>query len=543
MVESLQNARLLPHPQVHCSLVPLSRWPIQKLSKQQASFRKAVAKDAACSLLNRCATADDLDTLLQDTRAAELERLARKPWKTDPVDEILFWRNLCTSNKASPLVLETILQRYLHEMQGKFSSSYYHMARMLVRSTLSALLNPHVQGLINVCTLKTQLGQRLQLMGPTHSLQRLSDIGTLVIVPTHQSHMDSLAIAWANYLLGLPHLMYGAGLNLYAHPLAALFLRKLGAYAIDRRKKNVIYLTLLKSYARLALEWGCNSLFYPGGTRSRSGALESQLKLGLLGAALEAQHRQQAESKNGMRHIFIVPAVISYHCVWEAPELIQHHALAQGYAATRGTRGPSRWQCLRQLFTTESSIVVSFGTPMDTAGHRVDDAGHRCNVPHQSAATQALCSPPDLKMHTQRLGYALQKAYRQSYCALSSHLVAFVVFEWLCQGNPERLLRSKAGTDGVSLTCSRTEILSCLGRVVAVLRRAASDGTLRIDHIVAQAETTTILEHGVKHLGVWHARQPLRWRTAQELCVQDLMLLFYYRNRLTGYEFEKHLYQ
>jgi glycerol-3-phosphate O-acyltransferase len=67
------------------------------------------------------------------------------------------------------------------------------------------------------------------------------------------------------------------------------------------------------------LQWGCHSLFYPGGTRSRSGALEQQLKLGLLGTVFEAQqYNYQAQGRTA-RKIFVVPVVLSYHCVLEAP--------------------------------------------------------------------------------------------------------------------------------------------------------------------------------------------------------------------------------
>jgi glycerol-3-phosphate O-acyltransferase len=45
---------------------------------------------------------------------------------------------------------------------------------------------------------------------------------------------------------------------------------------------------VLKEYSTVLLEHGYHSLFFPGGTRSRSGGVERRLKLGLLGTALAA---------------------------------------------------------------------------------------------------------------------------------------------------------------------------------------------------------------------------------------------------------------
>jgi len=70
--------------------------------------------------------------------------------------------------------------------------------------------------------------------------------------------------------------------NLYDVEILAYYMNRLGAYRVDRRKKNPIYLETLKSMASLSLLEGLNHIFFPGGTRSRSGAIEENLKLGLL---------------------------------------------------------------------------------------------------------------------------------------------------------------------------------------------------------------------------------------------------------------------
>src|SRR5207237_3189672 len=124
--------------------------------------------------------------------------------------------------------------------------------------------------------------------GQVADLARLARTGTLILTPTHLSNLDSIAIGFALERTGLPPCTYGAGKNLFTNPLLAFFMRNLGAYRVDRRIKHDLYKDTLKAYSSVLLEHGYHSLFFPGGTRSRSGGLESRLKLGLLGTGLEA---------------------------------------------------------------------------------------------------------------------------------------------------------------------------------------------------------------------------------------------------------------
>ena len=66
-------------------------------------------------------------------------------------------------------------------------------------------------------------------------------------------------------------------------PSSRFFMHNLGAYRVDRRLKHALYKDVLKAYSCVLLERGYHSLFFPGGTRSRSGGVERKLKLGLVG--------------------------------------------------------------------------------------------------------------------------------------------------------------------------------------------------------------------------------------------------------------------
>src|SRR5262249_47558530 len=126
-----------------------------------------------------------------------------------------------------------------------------------------------------------------------------------------------------------PPLTYGAGLNLFTNPLISFFMQNLGAYKVDRRKTAPFYKDVLKEYCTVSLEFGYHNLFFPGGTRCRSGIVEKKLQLGLLGFGLRAYvnilraHKQKP-------NIYVIPVAISYDLVLEAETLIDDHLKEQG---------------------------------------------------------------------------------------------------------------------------------------------------------------------------------------------------------------------
>jgi glycerol-3-phosphate O-acyltransferase len=78
------------------------------------------------------------------------------------------------------------------------------------------------------------------------------------------------------------------------------------------------------------IERGYHSLFFPGGTRSRSGMVESRVKLGLAGTAIEAFARNL--TRGVRRPVYFVPTTINYALVLEAETLIEDWLKGAGQA-------------------------------------------------------------------------------------------------------------------------------------------------------------------------------------------------------------------
>src|SRR5690606_16012801 len=266
-------------------------------------------------------------------------RIRQNPWAVDPKDDAAFWNKVKTrlvsisGGQYSEVqrqtivrkLLHSIVARYAHEISSRFRPSYYRMARTVVTFGFARLLNAaRVKGFRSLFSNQYTLRDKINIVGEHEHLRKLAQKGTIVMVPTHFSNLDSVLIGWVIHELGLPAFIYGAGLNLFNIKIFAYFMNSLGAYKVDRRKKNLPYLETLKAYSTLAIQKGAHSLFFPGGTRSRSGMLEKNLKRGLLSTAIEAQRNIYMTAKEGEtpRKIFVVPVTLNYHFVLEAPDLI-----------------------------------------------------------------------------------------------------------------------------------------------------------------------------------------------------------------------------
>lgn len=180
-------------------------------------------------------------------------------------------------------MLTRITNRYAEEIASNFKHSHYKLTRRLVSFGFSRLLNTsRVKGFKSIFSNQYRLQDKIQIIGETDQIRDLASKGTIVMVPTHFSNLDSILIGWTISTLGLPPFIYGAGLNLFNIGIFAYFMNALGAYKVDRRKKNQIYLETLKTYSREAIQFGCHSLFFPEEHVHEAEILNQRLNLACL---------------------------------------------------------------------------------------------------------------------------------------------------------------------------------------------------------------------------------------------------------------------
>lgn len=544
-------------------------WPVVRLSKNRKDFVKKVAESSKKAILE--ITNGQVDLLkeeLETTLYREKQRIKQNPWDVDPEDDYDFWNDVKSAlvqisadtalSKAEKkeqyvTILDRITNRYAEEIASNFVHSHYKLTRRMVTFGFGRLLNAaRVKGFKSLFSNQYSLQDKIQIVGATDEIRELASKGTIVMVPTHFSNLDSILIGWIISVLGLPPFIYGAGLNLFNIQIFAYFMNALGAYKVDRRKKNLLYLETLKTYSSEAIQYGAHSLFFPGGTRSRSGMIEKKLKMGLLSTAIEAQRMNYQKGLTDVGgKVFIVPVTINYHFVLEAPSLIQEYLTITGqeryYRETdEFSTSYKISKFLVKFFTKGSDISVSIGKAMDIMGNYVDNDGNSYDKNGRIIHTQDYFTyngnvnvdPQREEEYTKRLADRIVEEFHKNNRVFSSHLVAFTAFQMIKAENRKldlfNLLRLPEEEIELDYDLFKQKCEQVLNRILEL----KSEGKVNTAPHLMQ-EMDLLIAHGLDNVGMYHAKRPLIRNQAGNIVTQDMNLLYFYHNRLHGYELEK----
>ncbi|MEO5599960.1 MAG: 1-acyl-sn-glycerol-3-phosphate acyltransferase [Cyclobacteriaceae bacterium] len=540
-------------------------WPVYKLSKNRKEFVEQVAQHSFAQIKQVRPTTKQLLGELEATVYREQQRMKRNRWRVDPSDEPKFWASVKeelavlandTSENAqtkSDEILYRIIFRYSDEIAGNFKPSSFRVTRELLRFWFSRLLNgARVKKFGAFFRNQYTLRDKIHIVGKVKQLRKLAKTGTVVMVPTHFSNLDSILIGWIIHSLGLPAFIYGAGLNLFNIKIFAYFMNSLGAYKVDRRKKNLPYLETLKAYSTLAIQKGAHSIFFPGGTRSRSGVIEKQLKLGLLGSTIEAQRNLflNEPTQEKVRKIFIVPVTLNYHFVLEAPDLIDDYLTVKGqerYIPEQDKYGS--WQLMQFLFkffTKGSNISVSIGQGLDVLGNYVDDEGNSLDAYNRVINTrdyfvtnnEIAIDQQREDQYTRMLSQKIISEYHRINRVFASHLVAFVAFELFQKQHPKLDLFGllKLPEEGLELGYE-TFKSSCKKVRKRIYELKDEKKVYHATHL--KGDIDLVIRHGLENVGIFHLKRPLLFNKEGNIITRDLNTLYYYHNRLVGYDLEK----
>ena len=556
----LIDPRTGSHPAVRFEHHPAVNGELYQLNDR--SFRESVIEE----VVNRSMfDVSQLDPrlLLEETLYHERLRLRRQKsnWLTSPylasktahdrefIKHIQSGLRGTMSMDDNRELIHSFSDHFAREICGSFEPKMYDLAIRLVPWLFSWLLNAASVQRIMPFGMSESLQSRLRVVGEVDHLQKLSKKGTILLVPTHLSNIDSLLIGYVIHLMSLPPFAYGAGLNLFSNPVFSFSMSRLGAYTVDRQKVSNLYKTALKNYSTTILKRGIHSIIFPAGGRVRSGAIEKHLKLGLMGTALQAQlERYQENSPNP--NIYVVPMVMNYHFVLEASSLIEDYLEQSGkhrFVPNDSNEAFPMANILKffwKLFSTRSELWVRVGKPMDVFGNFVDENGISMGPNGTSIDPRRyLMTEGELKAVPQRdreytgiLGAKLSERYHAENVVLSSNLVAYSLFRVLQKQYPTldlfRFLRLSPAQRMVPLDKFYEEA----EKVADMVKKASDSGKLYLSTTVQCGDVKIWVEDGVHQLGLFHDAKVAKIEEGA-ITTEDMNLLYYYRNRLTGYGF------
>lgn len=492
----------------------------------QARFRRRAATLSEAALVD----------LLADTVFHERRRVAHEG--ADPAYaaaiEAAALAVHATDRPALERAAVTIVGLYAHEIHNPFSPRAYRFATRILPGALTHLLS--ATRLRDIAAAPSDPASRIRLSGPIERIQALTQRGTLILAPTHVSNLDSPLIGYSLFAAGLPPFAYGAGLNLFTNPVMGFFMERLGAYTVDRRKKNRLYKATLKDYSVEILGRGHHSLFFPGGTRSRSGKLEARLKKGLLGTGLDAW--QESITAGRERPCFIVPCTLSMGLVLEAESLIADALAEEGkqrYIMMDDEFSEPRTiaNFVRHLLSLDAAVHVRFGEPMDVVGNPIDPDGRSLDPSGRVIDPRGyVCDRHGAVIHdeqrdhlyTQRVADRLSEAYHRDFVVQSTHLSAWAAWATLRAAHPGRDTWRLVRLSPLEARVPRAAVLR---RIEEALPTLAS----RLTSLPDRPEA--ILEEAIHRFASFHRRRALEADGASLVLAPELAL--YYQNRLVGW--------
>jgi glycerol-3-phosphate O-acyltransferase len=494
-----------------------------------------------------------VEQALFDTFYEERRRLETEKDRSRAKKQAAFYnRDYHEAVRASPVrqreLLREIIQNFAEEVAGHFDPRIYALSTRVAPTALTILLNT-LSPLRLLGGLSGGLGtleDQVVIRGETELFKSLNQKGTTVLVSTHASNMDSIILGYILFRLGLPPHTYGAGLNLFHNKMIGFFMHNLGAYKVDRRKNALVYKDVLKTYAGCTMELGYSNMFFPGGTRSRSGSVESSLKKGLLGMGLDAYVHNLTAGKE-KPDIFVVPCTINYQLVLEAETLIDDYLKEEGKGRyiiedDEFSKPKRVLDFVQKLFSLNSRIHVVISRPLDVFGNRVDDEGrsldHRGRVVDREKyvyrdGAPVFDSQRDQE-YTRELARSVMDSFHQDTLVNSTNLISRAVFSWLRGRNREMDLYRILRTGGMEESLPLKDVYAGVDRLRTALQGFEQKGRVRLDDTLKTKDAVAVVGEALAHLKSYH-RNPALIRRGDRLFHTDRNLLYYYQNRLEGF--------
>ncbi len=510
--------------------------------------RDDIVREVVRRMEERCETDKlALEYVINEVAYEEVRRLEAQ--RDDEAKESLgFWKGTVRrvgkmSEKERKELFANIAERMVRDIAGNFDERVYGIATNTVPHLLTGIMKP---GSIphDLAHGSRAIDDMLRTEGSTDLLRKLAKKGTLVYVPTHSSNLDSVALGYALMRENLPPVVYGAGKNLFTNPIISFFMHNLGAYRVDRRVRAALYKDALKAYSTVMIERGYHSLFFPGGTRSRSGMVERKLKLGLAGTAVEAFSRNH--TKGLSRPIFFVPTTINYGLVLEAETLVEDWLKEAGrsrYIIDDDEFSQlDRWVAFfRKLVTVESACVIRFGEPIDPFGNKVNEEGRSMapdgrTIDVSSYVMKRGKACLDVRRdaaYTRELGQVIQEAFSRETVLMGTQIVSHVLFRKLVKETPGVDLFGRLRHRG-EISMRRDELRAELTVVLDKLREMAERGEVHLSQKSQTYSADALIDRVIAAFVGYHRRTILTEKDGVIL-LEDPTLCLYYQNRMVGY--------
>jgi glycerol-3-phosphate O-acyltransferase len=270
---------------------------------------------------------------------------------------------------------------------------------------------------------------------------------------------------------------------------------------------------------------------------------------------MEAQRINFEKSSGGdAKKIFVVPIVLNYNLVLEAASLISDHLRREGqerYYVDSGSYTSSYkiLSFLIKFFTKGSNIAVTIGRGMDLLGNYVDDDGNSLDPTGRhidirdyfSFHGKVERSVQRENEYTRMLSEKLVKEFHSLAMVMPSHFVAYIAFEKLWKKHPRLDIYNFLRLPVEEQVIEYSDFKVTCDSFIKVLFDLEQNKKIQTDDYIKEENIDNIIETGINNVGILHTNRPLLKNREGDIITKDLKLLYYYHNRLVGYELEKYI--
>ena len=130
--------------------------------------------------------------------------------------------------------------------------------------------------------------------------------------------------------------------------------------------------------------------------------------------------------------------------------------------------------------------------------------------------------------------------HRYAQCS-ASHLAAFVGFEIIRKRNMKHDLYSLFRLPVEDLEIEYEEFKEVFSHVREVIFSYEQAGRIMVSGVLRSKNIDKLIHAGINNVGTFHAQRPLMLDREGNVISRNLKTLYYYRNRLDGYGFEKYI--
>ncbi len=149
---------------------------------------------------------DTIDNLILNTAYSEIRRLETSKKTPETKEEFSMWKKiyqnmLSMGEKEKENELKKILSFYTKDIVGNFDPKVYKLTTSLVPTLMSVFFRSvSLKSVVFPFPNEKDMDKIVVISGKKDLIKKLSEIGTVILLPTHLSNMDSIVMGWAYFV-------------------------------------------------------------------------------------------------------------------------------------------------------------------------------------------------------------------------------------------------------------------------------------------------------------------------------------------------------